>query len=911
MQKKIMTPFICGLHSTARYAFLCLVACILHSHTGLAQETTYEAESGILSNGAQLSGCSSCSGGQLVGYLGGNTNGAVTLTVHAAVTGKYTLKVYYASGDPRSINVTVNNNTVTGVNCVPSGDWSKVAVTAIVVELTAGSNTLKLDNATGWAPNIDKLGLLPYTATHFVFGSHRIEYDTDGGIFTVYYNNLPVISNAYAMAYNGSTSLSSAAYSSRTITQAAFSDSFGSGTRYTVTLTGNSLPQMKQVFYVYPGKSHFFTEISISGSNLSSNYMAPLIANSANLQAAGDVRDLFVPFDNDAFVRYDARSLASQLTNTSAEVGAVYENNSRKGLVTGSVEHDTWKTGVRTTGIGASLSELTVWGGYTDGGVTRDQKAHGAISGSTLKSPKVFAGYYDDWRQGLEDYAKANRYATPKYVFNWTSPVPFGWNSWGEIKSNLTLSKATAVADFFAGQLPAFRSGNTAYIDLDSYWDNLTPGGMTGDFSQLTQFVNYCNSKGLKAGIYWAPFVDWGKYERPIENSSYNYQDVWLKENGNYHDMDGCRAMDPTHPGTQQRIAYLIGKFKACGFKMIKIDFLGHAAMEADSYYDPTVKTGMQAFKKGMQYLVDQLAGQMLVYAAISPNLATAPYVHMRRIACDAESDIGASQYTLNSTNYGWWQTYVYNYIDADHMVFREETEGTNRARFASGIVTGTLITGDDFSAPPASLTDRAKRILQNQAILNIARNSNGKAFRPVDGNTGNQTNELFVKQVGNFYYLAVFNFSSAAKNYTIPLSRIGLPGHFQATELYSNTTVDADQSLNISLPAADAAIYRFTMGSAFQQCAPCLDKQWAKAGAQNNVFLYPNPTSHYVNIRSARPISCMRLLDISGNVLQVQNNINSTTYQLNMGTYPSSMYVVELKDPSGVLTSCKIIKNK
>lgn len=790
--------------------------------TAAAQETAYEAEAGVLSNGAQLSDCSTCSGGRLAGYLGGDNNGTLTQTVTVPAAGRYTFRVYYATGDPRSIYITANNGPAVALGCVASGGWSTVAAMSVTLSLNAGSNTIKLDNPVGWGPNIDKTSVSPYSATTINFGSNnRIEYNTATGTLNIFYNDQLIIGDAYALAYNGSTPLHSSWYTSRTIAQTQVSDNQGIGTKYTVTLTGNGLPEMKQVFYVYPGKPHFFTEVSIQGSNISSNYMAPLISGHVNIRAAGDTRSLFIPFDNDTFIRYDARSLGNALTNTSAEAGAVYENGSRKGLIAGSIEHDVWKTGVRTSGSGAVLNELTIWGGYTEEGVTRDRKAHGAITGVQARSPKIFIGYFNDWRTGLEEYGTANRLAAPQYIFPWAQPVPFGWNSWGEIKTSLSLAKAKGVVDFFVNQIPAFRSGNTAYIDLDSYWDNLASGGITGDFSQLTEFVNYCNSKGLKAGIYWAPFVDWGKSDRTIEGSSHNYQDVWLKENGSYHDLDGCRAMDPTHPGTQQRIAYLIERFKTCGFKMIKIDFLGHAAIEADSYYDNTVKTGMQAYKKGMQFLVDQLAGQMLVYAAISPSLATAPYVHMRRIACDAESNIDASAYTLNSTNYGWWQTFLYNYIDADHLVFRNETEGTNRARFTSAVVTGTLITGDDFSAPSASLTERAKRILQNQAVLNISRNGNGTAFQPVEGNTGNQPNDLFVSRIGRYYYLAVFNFTAGAKSYNISLNRIGLPGHYRAVELYSNTGKDANGSLNITLPAADAAIYRFNADSPLAHCAP------------------------------------------------------------------------------------------
>lgn len=74
---------------------------------------------------------------------------------------------------------------------------------------------------------------------------------------------------------------------------------------------------------------------------------------------------------------------------------------------------------------------------------------------------------------------------------------------------------------------------------------------------------------------------------------------------------------------------------------MIKLDFLGHGAIEADSFYDKTVTTGMQAFKKGMEFIVDQAGGQMLIYASICPNMATAPYVHMRRISCDSFNSTG------------------------------------------------------------------------------------------------------------------------------------------------------------------------------------------------------------------------------------------------------------------------------
>ncbi|MGV8878513.1 MAG: hypothetical protein ACOH2A_05740 [Sphingobacteriaceae bacterium] len=154
--------------------------------------------------------------------------------------------------------------------------------------------------------------------------------------------------------------------------------------------------------------------------------MATLVSNAVNIHKKGDNRILFVPFDNDTFVRYDAKSMQNELRNTSSEISAFYENRSRYGLIVGSVEHTTWKTGIKTVGKNEMLSELVIWGGYTDEKVTRDTMAHGSITGTSLKSPKIFVGYFPDWRCGMDTYAKANRIAEHPYIFNWDKPTPFG-----------------------------------------------------------------------------------------------------------------------------------------------------------------------------------------------------------------------------------------------------------------------------------------------------------------------------------------------------------------------------------------------------------------------------------------------------------------------------------------------------
>lgn len=637
----------------------------------------------------------------------------------------------------------------------------------------------------------------------------KLVYHTNQGSYDVYVSGQKIISSAFSVVKNLDHEISSKDYTLTTKKETVLKDNIGAGKKYTITLSKKGLPDMEQVFYTYPNVDYFLTEVILKGTNLKSNYMAPLVSESVNLYAKGDNRSLFVPFDNDAFVRYDARPMDKQIENSSSEVAAFYDNDSRKGLIIGSVEHMIWKTGIKSIGFQDQLSSLSVFGGYSEEKVTRDKGIHGSINGSLLKSPKIFVGYFQDWRKGLDAYGQTNRKLETPYVFNWTKPVPFGWNSWGVIQEKLSYEKAIATVDFFTSQLPGFRNGNTAYIDLDSFWDNFT-GGMSGDYTRLKQFADYCKSKGLEPGVYWAPFTDWGfksNGERQVEGSNYKFSEIWTKVKGGYHDFDGGRAIDPTHPGTKKRIDYIIDRLKSCGFKMIKIDFLGHAAIEADSFYDKNTTTGMQAYRTGMEYLVDRMDGQMLIYAAISPGMATGRYAHIRRIACDAWKTMKDTEYTLNSVNYGWWQTHVYNHIDADHVVFATESKGTNRARLISSIITGSIITGDDFTTE-GIWQQQAKDLLQNQQLLNISRS--GKAFSPVDGNTGDQANALFISTIKGETYLAILNYGTEKRTFKVSLARLGLKNKsVQVVDLISQASSNEKSEITLALDGHDATIIK------------------------------------------------------------------------------------------------------
>ena len=105
-----------------------------------------------------------------------------------------------------------------------------------------------------------------------------------------------------------------------------------------------------------------------------------------------DKRVLFTPFDNDKWIRYEAKELKN--INESYEVTAIYDNFTRTGMVLGSLTHDIWKTGIKAVGDEKGMiRHLSIFNGVSND-ITRDSISHGSIKGRSLKSSKVFLGFF-------------------------------------------------------------------------------------------------------------------------------------------------------------------------------------------------------------------------------------------------------------------------------------------------------------------------------------------------------------------------------------------------------------------------------------------------------------------------------------------------------------------------------------
>lgn len=655
-------------------------------------------------------------------------------------------------------------------------------------------------------------------------GKWTIAYNRDSKTVDYMHDGQTILKGVFVKVKSKNEFLQSTDYDTVVFSKEKISDLFGKGEKHTITYSGlKGQPDIQQVFYLYPKKDYFLTEAYlISATSTSSNYIAPVVTTtqSSFLEADTANRVLSVPFDNDDWVRYS--SLPLRTDSVSFEVTSIFSGKHRKGLVIGSVEHDTWKTGIRySTGDNRTVNRLECFGGITHAltrdinkaGSDRPSKEHGSISGTRIKSPKVLVGLFDDWRKGMETYGEANALIAPKR--KGAKGNIFGWNSWGAMAEKLNYLGAMDVSEYIHTNLQAagFSNEGTTYVILDSYWDRLND-------EQLRAFVQKCIANGQVPGIYWSPFSDWGgRGGATMEGSSYTYNEAYLYANGEKRKIASL-ALDPTHPGTQKRMNYFIERFKKLGFKYIKLDFLNNGILEADSYYDKQMTTGVQAYNKGMDYLAALCGDDLFMALSIAPVFPS-QYGNSRRISCDAWGALKDTEYELNSLSFGWWLDRVYPFNDADHIVLFGNSESENRMRVTSGVITGTYILGDNFSQKGTFTGDvkareKAEKFVTNADINSIGKI--GKSFAPVEGYTASATNkaeEFFMLRTADALYVAAFNLTSDSKSVTIELSRLGLPstGNKRVKELWSGETAPLKgASITTTLPAKDVKVFKISL---------------------------------------------------------------------------------------------------
>lgn len=702
------------------------------------------------------------------------------------------------------------------------------------------------------------------------------------------------------------TSLQSSAV---TLSEKAINDNFGNGKQYTFTYTLASNISLEQHFYFYDNLPYFLLEANVSSSAgiIFSNYVAPLVSETANafLASNRNNRMLWAPWDNDAWVRYQSYELNRSMT--SHEVTAIFSGDSRLGLVVGSVEHDAWKSGISVDASGNnSINKIAVFSGHTSE-FTRDVLPHGKLKGASVKSAKFMVGYFDDWRAGMDQFGEANTTVVPRW--EWKGATPFGWSSWGGMQDKISYAGVLDVSEYLKNELfdKGFHDADgKTVLSLDAWWnDNISAYGIKDIPKKLA-------TRDQVAGIYTGPFCDWARDpERIVDgtNGQYRYKDIWLYVNGKPHEQGGI-CIDPTHPGTKMAMKYNMEQYKSWGYKYIKVDFQTNGAIEADSYYNPEVTTGTQAYNEGMKYYRELAGDDVYIVLAISP-IFPYQYAHGRRTSCDSFSKIDETEYVMNSTSFGWWTNKIYQVNDPDHLVMRfwdkVESYGENRARATSGAVTGAYIFGDNFSDKvntrfPAESRERALSIMTNNDVNEIPRTCG--TFKPVEGyiaGIGGAEN-LLTYETEEYVYLACINYYPSIKvvNGTMTFERLGIdPANVSGIkELWTGADVKINNNaFTYAVAPADARIYRIT-----KKDGVGIDEEKADEGFRVSVF--PN----LLIINSYDVMKHASLYNLSGSLVKSATVSAALDAEINVASLPSGTYILKVDFDSKEPKSQKIL---
>ncbi|MCM1311546.1 MAG: hypothetical protein NC206_09550 [Bacteroides sp.] len=766
-------------------------------------------------------------------------------------------------------------------------------------------------------------------------GNWRLTYTEQNQSFKLNYRKAdgsyrPVIiaskpEAAYEYANGQAQTVNSSSFAEIEYTSTEIEDEQGQGTCHTFAFkkanNGDNIT-MSQSFRFYTNHPYLVTELSLSDNErILSNYLAPIVTSSEYTMFVNNSnnRMLKVPFDNDGFGRYDRYKINTSMT--SYEVSAIYEGESRNGLILGSIDHNHWKSAVKVSGSSnGKIKSLNLFSGVSDNG-TRDEIPHGKLEGTDISSARMFIGFYEDWRTGMEEYARANTLVVPKHD-TWTAGTPFGWQSWGVLAEKNSYDTDIEISDYYHDVLQPggfCNSKGNVIFSLDA------SDGMNQ--TEHLNFIKHANSNGQMVGGYSTPFALWWQ-ESELDNyiytgtngTKYTMRDVVLHVNGKPYQYDGAFCRDPTHPSTKSDINNFLRSMATYGYKYVKVDFTNCGIIQADSYYNKEVKTAVEAYNEGMAYFIKQ-ADKYGIFVALSiAPLFPYQYANSRRIACDTWGRIDQTEYSMNAISCGWWTDGLYQYNDPDHLVLVGKgdqlwsSEGENRARYTNGAITGMMLVADNYSLSDktgrgsAELSRiRAEKIMLNKEINEMA--DLGRSFMPVYGykeynGNSNGAESFFMHHTDKYLYVAIINYTDNVMNGSIPLDLLDISASeiHEVKELWTGEMPEVSENgLSYSVPAKDACVYRFSKDTDTGIATP------ENAPAQGTTAQITVGANGRLTINSQNTMRQINIFNMQGQLVHTVTAAHSKDITIDSPVSPSAV-IIEITYSNGVQQHYKVM---
>lgn len=128
--------------------------------TALSTRLEVEGESGALGGAAIVQDYAAASYKKVAGFIGKGAGNDASYTVSVPAAGEYSLKLYLASGENRTLFYAVNGQAA-GSLAVNGKNWNTLVEAApVTLSLQAGENTIRFYNDSAYAPSVDRFVLV-------------------------------------------------------------------------------------------------------------------------------------------------------------------------------------------------------------------------------------------------------------------------------------------------------------------------------------------------------------------------------------------------------------------------------------------------------------------------------------------------------------------------------------------------------------------------------------------------------------------------------------------------------------------------------------------------------------------------------------------------------------------------------
>jgi len=655
-------------------------------------------------------------------------------------------------------------------------------------------------------------------------------------------------------------------FSKHQVQKQDINDSLGKGKRLLFTHTlaeGSADLQMQQIFTFYESSEALLVSVEISAAdgmvlesrNISPISIEPAYKGKANFPWEEPIL-VDLPFDNDNWGKLlplPWPTAEGQINSgTSHELTMIYDAVSHKGLTMGSLEHDFWKTGFSynfslkrgellsfTTYGGAARTDdpsLPLDYGGKDG--THDVMPHGTMLSAVLRSPLIYLEASDDFRSANSNFGKMQ--AKLAGSLSWQGKTPMYWNSFSveDVLGHYRVmmpKDVYKIIDFLKLQDQLNQYGQPI-LSIDSYDQQIYSTEV------LTEIGDYARQAGQELGFYSCPFSLW-TWKSNIETAILPGTEVPLRE-VILRDQDdnpipfktgdwGAFPLDPTHPATKDYMINQLTKAKTIGAKFIKIDFLTAGSFEAKKWYDPKIRTGMQAYNYGLKtfkHLLDSIMGDdVFISMAISPMFPH-QYAHTRFVSTDVHSHLrddqeGFAHYgstaasMITASHMGWIQGTLWPFTNMDNLVMRKFQDHQElsidevEARIISLMTMGSIL-GDGSDYRDSLSAKLANQYLNSPRVAEFF--SHPKAFIPIKLATGDSMDQQLTFYLpGDQYLLSAFNFAKDKEFVAqYDLKKMRLPaGNYKVEDFFTAQEISkinaADRLLTLPVKSRKATLVR------------------------------------------------------------------------------------------------------